>query len=214
MAQTEEALGGPKLTIQLVNDWIGTVLNPLIWGLSRELDVMSRSWTWRQYNGDFEHLAPAKKLVGYHYWPNCEQLFQYQPELAQKVMVYDQAVDQLRTRCTEAHSALLQAPEFKEIVQGLPPVRHSERPDFPRYLAEYTVNGIEELPSDYEIGELWNPRAHIFLDLGSRFEPIRAVRVAGDRLRQAAIDLQQLCTALRDTMADEFGVPRVPSRYA
>ncbi len=81
-------------------------------------------------------------MLSAYYRPNIEQFWRYYPALQQEAKAHDDALEELRSACRAAFERILQSEDFDRLV-GQVPVEKGDR----KYLAEYIVNGIRDLPS-------------------------------------------------------------------
>ena len=197
--------------------WKDTVLNPLIAGLrGQEYFLESGNWSWRQYKGKLEHLQPVKHLIGYYFWPNAEQMFEIDAQLAALADGYDRAVDRLEHECQEAFMAILQSPELRRLVDRHTTDEERQTPRLQQNLAEYIVNGLRELPDHYGTSPVWNREAEHFLSLRHSDPSVGAaldlVAAAGQVVQEANTALKSHCETMRNELARQFGLPRVAPR--
>ncbi len=193
-------------TTEQARAWLRTVLHPL----SRMASVSRHrleqgSLTYRQHLQGFELLGSSASAISPTVRLNFEQASRYLPKLRDLVSAYDDALVSLRDACREAERAIVAHPSVETIVS------RAERDiaELPRYLAEYAINGLVELPSGYSLRDLWTREGAALLALrsGDLTKQFAAVEAATSAAREAAIALDDF---LRETMldlADRHGLP-------
>ncbi len=170
-------IGKDRVKPNLVRAWFDTVLNPLIWGLRTEVDLVERgNFTWRCHSRRFASLAPVRSLVAAEAWDNLDQFLALYPNIKHLMDRHDQKLDELHARVSAFFDDLIGQPAFisalrKRGIEGAGTV-----PDpLADYAAEYLANSIAHLPDYYSTAEFWNAHSGEFFELRER-DPELVVR--------------------------------------
>jgi len=197
-----------KPSREQVRAWLGTVLAPIINALRVESERVSNgNWSFRCSTSDFEFLWPIEKMLSPVFLPNLKQFWRYHPALQKQAEAHDDALTKLRNACRAAFERLLQSEDFNRLAQQTP-VECGDR----KYLAEYIVNGIRDLPSHYSYADVWRSHGGAFLDLRSRpalQDSFQVLRQVGEAFRNAVERLREETEQLQWTLADELQLPPV-----
>ncbi|MBN8612650.1 MAG: hypothetical protein J0L92_18795 [Deltaproteobacteria bacterium] len=193
--------------------WLQTVLLPLSRMASVTRNRLEQgSLTYRQHLQGFELLGSSASAISPTVRLNFEQAARYLPELRDLVRAYDDALVTLRDACREAERVLVAHTAMAAAVASA----ERDVTDLPRYLAEYTINGLVELPSGYSLRELWAREGASLLALRARelAKEFDAIDVARSAATDAAVALDD---SLRETMlalADRHGLPVIDLEIA
>lgn len=193
-----------------VRAWLTTVIAPIGRALAVEHDRATRgNWSFRSETRDFEFLWPVAKMVSVQYLPNLEQLLRYRRDLEKLVREHERALAILLAAANRAYEKVIQSEQFRAVAASSS-VAESDR----RYLAEYIVNGIRDLPSYYVHYEVWTREGGRFLDLReapvlrSEFESLAA---SGRDFAAAIKGLRAAVASLQAELADAYKLPPVDS---
>jgi hypothetical protein len=217
---------GKSVGPNIVRAWFDTVLNPLLYGLSVEHNVLtSGDWTWRFRPPRLLSLVPVRAHVVAEARDNLEQFLAFHPECRRPIEEHDRRVESLFSACQLFHKALTNSAAFKEAYDRttaqVPLAPGSSVSDLfgatlPEdhldVIAEYVVNNAGKLPSYYKTAPLWN-------QYGAEFVRVResdAVRPhweesqnAGAQLADAVDELATAIRAARQELSLEYDVPFV-----
>lgn len=197
-----------KPSREQVKAWLGTVLTPMSGSLRVEYDRASKgNWSFRCDTRDFEFLWRTEEMLSPVYRPNLEQLWRYYPTLREQAKAHDEALVNLQKACQAAFERILQSEEFDRLREQFP-VEKDDR----KYLAEYVVNGLRDLPSHYALSDIWRDHGNKFLDLRSKpaLKPgFEEVRRAGELFRREVEHLLQEIERIQEALADKFQLPPV-----
>ena len=146
-------------------------------------------------------------MIAAPFLQNRSQYFRAEPNIRHKCDKHDQLLEVLRESCRWGFDALLSNSEFLRLCEegSIDQVNRE-------YLAEYIVNGVNDLPGNYVHHKLWSTRGGELLAL-RELKDLKALFVGIEResvLMQRAAN--ELLEALRDRqldLADEFGLPAV-----
>ncbi len=133
--------GKKAATREMVRAWLTTVIGPMVDALQIEARKFEgrTNWTFRAGMEDFEFLLPIFGMVAPHFQANREQFFRYDGQVERACVRHDEALASLRDATRSAFRLVLLSPRFLALAA---PVADRDR----RYLAEYWVNGVENLP--------------------------------------------------------------------
>lgn len=191
-----------------VRAWLTTVIAPTASALSVEGERVKRgNWSFRCETQDFEYLWPVVKMIAVPYLPNLEQLLRYRKDLGSLVDAHDGALADLLTAARNVYRKLLQSERFRKLAASIS-VAESDR----KYLAEYVVNGIRDLPSHYVHYEIWVREGGRFLDL--REAPGLAAEISGlasaGRAFATRVEaFRESVSVLQVDLADKYKLPPV-----
>ncbi|MFH0902621.1 MAG: hypothetical protein V2A73_18480 [Pseudomonadota bacterium] len=189
--------------------WLATVVGPMVDALHVEARrIQSDNWSFRHYSKDFEFLWPTEKMVAAPFQPNLVQFLRHYPDMASLVRAHDDRVKSLRSACIAAYDVLLQDTGFLRLARV---ATHGDSDDI-RYFAEYTINGIRELPQNYATHEAWNSSANKFLarrEAASLKPKFIEVKTLGHDLCEAITSLLDNLVETQQRLADEYGLPPV-----
>ncbi len=154
----------------IVRAWFDTVINPLLHGLSRERELLKEgNWTFRFYKRRFDELAPVKEYLHQAGSENLKQFLGFFPEGALLIQKHDQGIDRLREACIELFERIRTNAAFRREFEAIAAESASllnkdfasnfgasfSPEDQQALLAEYLVNGIQNLPEYYTTHRLW-----------------------------------------------------------
>lgn len=204
MERADTKRGSPSK--KQVEVWLTTVLNPLARALAAERAcAASKHWSFREHSEDFEFLQPTRTMVSDVYVKNLEQVQDYLPSLAAKTTRHDQILDQLRAACRDAFRAILDSEEFQ--------LETRDQPDARRYMAQYLVNSVGELPSHYALREYWARHREELVRICARPPIAKCLLKAektGELFTNALDALRQEVDRQIADLADRHKLPRVP----
>jgi len=200
----------------LVRAWFDTVLNPLIWSLRTEANLLDRGdFTLRTNVEDFGgkplfvSLVPVREHITTDARDNLDQFLTVYPEIKVTIDDHDQKLHVLYERVSAYYTALVELPELHEILRPLP-----GGDAIAPYVAEYVVNNITQLPYFYANYGLYKTRGPEFLALRERDEVVpywSSARTAQEEFRSAVDVLVTALTNLRGELSFALDVPIVES---
>lgn len=166
--------------------FLNTVISPMIRALTVETDALSaKNPTFRAHSLDFEFLWGSESMLSHPHLPNLKLFYYFFPEIQKAAARHDVCIGQLRDACAAAFEQLLKTGEFLTLVGDR---TSSER----RSLAEYVVDGHDELPDFYSLCHVWNSQASAYLAL----RKIPALSPLFEAVNQAALELQKAVAKL------------------
>jgi hypothetical protein len=196
-----------------VQDWITSVLNPMIAALERSLELLPQGpgrWDFR--TRDFVDLHPIAEYVEPAYQPNFQDLVDKHPNLVEPLERHDVLLQRLRTATEVAHARLVSCDEgkpFRAAVEQAMAMRPGE--DVLRSLAAHVVSGYREVPRDLPHAAIYNPGGLLAVRGRSCVvkELEQQANAAGELAKFSASLAAQL-KVLRTELADRFRVRIVP----
>lgn len=197
-----------KPSKEQVKVWLGTVVAPMVDALRVESGRVSHgNWSFRCDTQDFEFLWPTEEMFSPVYRPNAEQFWRYYPIFRKLAADHDDALAKLRSACLDAFERLLRSEDFSHLLAKVS-VEQGDR----KYLAEYVVNGISDLPSHYALLDVWCQHGSAFLDLRSRpnlKDSFQAIQRAGEPFGHELDRFLGEMERLQQMLADKFQLPPV-----
>jgi hypothetical protein len=191
-----------------VRAWLTTVIAPMASALAIESERVKRgNWSFRCETRDFEFLWPVPKMIAVPYVPNLEQLLRFRNDLKTLVHAHDGALADLLIAAGDLYEKVLQSERFQSLAASIS-VAESDR----KYLAEYIVNGVRDLPSHYVHYELWVREGGRFLDLREApglVTEVRGLLLAGRRFAGRVDSLLESVNGLQVGLADKYKLPPV-----
>lgn len=162
----------------IVRVWFDTVLNPIISGLDNELYVLNKSnLTWRGFLNTFEELKPIAAFCEYRYKDNFEQILRHYPNINDIISKYNSSFEDLEEKTYQLYLALKSSKKLIAIYNsGVENYVNTTNPtenklktlrneNNYRFIAEYLINGFEELEPEYTLSPIWNSNIQNFKQL-------------------------------------------------
>jgi hypothetical protein len=167
----------PPLHSRRVEAWVHSVLNPIIEGLGREQFLLERGdLSWRSYSRGCEYIRPIAQYIGPSQVPNLED-FLDDPEnsgFAAQFSQHDQSLGKLESSVKRFFEELTKSASFAgEVSSALQ--EHATGPHssqsysatmtdeaVAKYVGEYLINNIENLPQHYGLYEFWSQNRERF----------------------------------------------------
>jgi len=204
------AVDKPTISAGRVQDWITSVINPILDGVRRELRFLPTGpWRWHPKNRAFEFFVPVKDYVPHPFTDNYQDLIEKHEELRGEFGVHDGLLAAFGAEFARGYDLLQSMPGIFENERGEYGINDDNRDWF----VAYVVGGFERLP-DYYVGhDVYNPRADRLLAAGRGALEAARVDVAG-LARQLADSDDKLAihlVDLRRELADRYGVRVRPS---
>jgi len=86
-----EATSQHRVKPQLARAWFDTVINPLIWALRTETELVGRGdYTWRSHAGRMASLVAVRSHLMREAWDNLDQFLSFYPELKRAMDRHDE----------------------------------------------------------------------------------------------------------------------------
>lgn len=191
-------------------DWITSVINPILDGVRRELRFLPKGpWRWHPKNRAFEFFLPVKDYVPHPFADNYQDLLEKHDELREEFGVHDGVLEAFGTEFARGYDLLRSKPEMFQNERGEYGINDENRDWF----IAYVVGGFERLP-DYYVGhDVYNAVGGRLLDAGRGALQSARIDVA-DLARQLADTDEKLAkhlVDLRRDLADRYGVRVRPS---
>ena len=146
-------------------------------------------------------------MIAVPYLPNLEQLLRYRNDLKTLVHGHDSALAGVLIAARNVYEKVLQSEGFRSLAASIS-VAESDR----KYLAEYVVNGVRDLPSHYVHWELWAREGGRFLDLRKApglVAEVRGLASAGRDFAERVDALLASVSSLQVDLADKYKLPPV-----
>lgn len=200
------AANQPIISPGRAQDWISTVLNPIIDSVRRELRFLpSGPWRWVPATRSFEFFGPVSSYVPHGYTDNYDDFIEKQEAVLQEFGIHDGLLAAFATEFEQGFDLLrtsADAAEYRRLLDGVVP-----SPDSREWFISYTVGRFGRLP-DYYVGyERYNPVAAELIDASQRALDAAQVDVLGRARELHAVDerLERLLVEARRQLADQYG---------
>lgn len=216
----------PRKHSQRIAAWIYTVINPIVEGLQRELQLLdSGNLSWRFYSQRCEFIRPVGEYVDSDQEPNYSDFLVENTKYRQRFRSHDTSLDAVNNSASALFSALVSNPKFLEAVESsfqayekarqsdpVAPDLSSMRDDNIKYAAEYLINNYRDLPSYYSLAKLWKVASgamHSFRSSSGLFDQVQEnAHILKRESERLASDLE----SLRRDFSRRFDLPaaRIP----
>jgi hypothetical protein len=189
-----------------VQAWVYAILNPVIEGVRRELQLFEKgNVSWRFYSKKCEYIRPVVEYIDGNQLPNYEDFVAdgINEGFRASIDAHDGAVFAVETTATTFFDGLMRSSlflnevkkafdEYKLLAHDKPqyPDPDSIERDLPKYIAEYLINRTDFLPSHYLIHKFWE-------EFRNRFE-LSAADFAPYQQRESFQTFKQSVHTLRD----------------
>jgi len=168
-----------EISPKIVRVWFDTILNPIIEGLNIEFSFLKKNnLTWRGFNNTFEALKPVRTFFHYRYYANFDHLVAYHPIVQDNILLHDESLLRLSESCYNLYHQLKDSQLLKNnydyalqsYFEANPKIDDYKKDnlidnDNLKYIAEYILNGNNELDSAYTLSPLWNPNIILFKNI-------------------------------------------------
>jgi hypothetical protein len=200
-----------KISAGRAQDWIDTVINPVLDGIRRELRFLPNGpWRWQPKTRLFEFFLLAKAYVPHPYGDNYDDFVEKYEGVRNELGAHDTLLVAFAAKFERGFDALRADREsFKsELDASLTGRgRSAVPPDFRDWFVSYVAGGFERVP-DYYVGhDVYNRRADRLLAAGREVLARAKIDVAGFARKLADQDAKlatQLVNVRRD-LADHYG---------
>jgi hypothetical protein len=223
---------------EVVRAWRDAIINPLLSKLLREQQyLVKRKWTWELYRTKLSELSYISDRASYSGLQ--EEFSELYPEIQGAMDKHDEAVTNVRTKCEKFFQEIVEsqylldlylettsAESLQKLRSEFPTKleryqtdedlltelfgRSSPREDHLRLLAQYIVNGTDELPNNYTTYPFWNTYNEKFL-LMTNYPPISVYSNDADKARDELIHSVEFLISLlkktRSELAHQHGIP-------
>lgn len=205
-----EIPSGVNVAPERVQDWIVSVINPVLAGLYNERRYLPDGpWWWHHRAKTLERLAPIDGYVAVHFHPNLKDLRRFAPALSVDFDRHDAAVRELGEQVAMVFEKLVTSPAVKLLAK-----KHLGDPDETdfRFFVSWVAANATRLPNDFEGAAEYNKSK-----FAERALQAVGVETASDGRREPAKRLSEISVGLtsaldeaRTELADRFGVRIVP----
>lgn len=198
-------------------DWINTVINPVLDGIRRELRFLPGGpWRWQPNTRSFEFFLPAKAYVPHPYGDNYDDFVEKYDGVREALAVHDRLLSAFTEKFEGAYDTLsADRGSFKnELDASVAGRGHYGVPSETRdWFVSYVAGGFERLP-DYYVGhEGYNARADVLLAAGR--EVLGRAKIDVGRCARELADhdakLEKQLVGVRRDLADNYGARIRPS---
>ncbi len=210
---------------ELAKTWLVTVVNPLLEHVAHERYFLERkNWTWHYESRRFEFLLPLYEYIEPRYLPNFEQFYRRHREVSGKGKSHDQLLKALEQIVGKAFDVLINCEPFKRAYDtcltrskslgfdtSWASIGQSSLQGLHR-VAEYVVNNIDELPSDYSTAQFWQVHHSTLSSIASEHarELFHRIHHRGIRLQKVDGELNAALERVRSGYLRKFSIPPVP----
>jgi hypothetical protein len=194
----------PNISAERAQDWISSVLNPIIEGVRRELSLLARPLRWLHETRNFEYLHPIGDYVADIYFDNFEDFVQKHPTLRSDFRRHDDTLDELRTTVTDGYDRISKDSLFLAALQAATIGSKLADLDY-RYFMAHIAGGYPELSHPYANHEVYNRLPSDLRD-PDQLREVKAQRLAATR-KLEVIDqtIHDRLVKLRTEIADRYG---------
>jgi hypothetical protein len=194
----------PKISAERAQDWISSVLNPIIEGLRREMSVLGKPLHWLPETRDFEYLHPIEAYVAEIYFDNYEDFLEKHPKLRPEFRRHDEALDELRSAVAMAYDGLAGDTQYVASLAASTGGNDLTEVDR-RYFMAYIAGGHSALSPVFSKYDVFNRLPPELRD-PLRLHNLRGTRVSAAR-RLEVIDraIHDQLVKLRTEIADQYG---------
>jgi hypothetical protein len=214
----------PKKHSQRVAAWIYTVINPIVEGLQRELELLdSGNLSWRFYSQRCEFIRPLSEYVDGNQEPNYTDFLAENTKYRQRFQSHDGTLTAVNNSASALFGALISNPQFVAIVESssvayeqarqgdpLAPDLSNMQGDNVKYAAEYLINNYRALPSHYSMAKFWSIASdamHSFRASSGLFGQVQEnARILKHESEELVPDLE----SLRRDFSRRFDLPAAP----
>src|SRR5215510_2788931 len=114
MARKSSSTQQAEVSPRIIRAWFDTVLNPLLYGLSIEADVLSQgNLTWRLRTQSPVSLVPVRSLLMDLVQANLDQFLSLHPECIGPIEEHDAELARLVECCRTLHGRLIASKEMQ-----------------------------------------------------------------------------------------------------
>jgi len=200
-------LNGKRPSPKRVQDWISSVLNPIIDGLRREQGLLERkTWHWLPTRESFEYLHPVASFVAEIYRDNLDDFLLKNADLRPLIKKHDEALADV----SAAVSAIFQKLMGPKTAQIRNSARFSDELRW-KYFASFVAANLKEIPPDEPVAleyERLLPKAE------SVVHDEKADAESKAKVFRSRVDaLLDACVELRTSLADQYGARIIPVEY-
>lgn len=184
-------------------DWITSVLNPIIDGLRREKRILaSGTWSWIWTRQDFEYLHPISQYVSALFSDNLDDFLAKNSKWKREFEAHDRALGELGHAVRGIYDVVLQDEALRDELHPFAKAHRHGR----EYFASYVASGFKELPSDYGLSESYNEAAGLRSKALKIAEShLQEARTAASRLVKRVDQMLPQLVVTRTRIADRFG---------
>ena len=198
---------GKRPSAERVQDWISSVLNPVIEGVRREDRLLEmKSFHWLPTRHAFEYLHPVGAFVAEIYRDNYEDFLLKNPELQPLIRRHDEALEDLERAVSLVYEKLM-GPKASRLKASA----HLGEDARWKYFAAHVAANLKDMPSEEELAQEYQrllPKA-----VGIVHDEKQAAESKAKTLRARVAAFLNACVELRTDLADEYGARIIPVEY-
>ncbi len=202
----------PTITSERAQDWISSVLNPMIDGLRRESRFLPAGpWRWLFETRAFEYFHPMKEYVAEIYLDNFDDFMAKHPKLKPEFHRHDVTLAELQDAVALAFDTLHASSQLRADLARFAAARRVDDLGQQYFLASL-ASGYQELPSSFSNYEVYNSfpfelrrEAETLMS-----EPRSKACDAARRLDSFNKKLLESLQSLRTDIADRYGARIMP----
>jgi hypothetical protein len=222
----QKDLDAPQIKVgpNIVAAWFRQVVNPLLWSLRAEVDLLQRhKWTWRQFRCELEHIKPIWVLVA-SYQDSLVEFLRLHPNFAVLVEQYHEERVKLIKACDSLQQLLEPNKKLSSLYEQAKAdcsISHTGEPinqillngsdvEHKKFLAQYIVNRADEIFTGEVYKDVWNKYRNELLELLKTPEIIREhqqVVESGIALLRCVDELINSLIEIRRTLHLQYDVP-------
>jgi hypothetical protein len=193
-----------KISAERAQDWISSVLNPIIEGVRREVSLLGKPLHWLPETRDFEYLHPIASYIADIYFDNFEDFLEKHPKFRPGFQRHDDVLNELREAVTGGYDQLAGDRMFRAglaaatLGDDLTDLDH-------RYFMAFIAGGHPELPPVFSKHDVYNRLSSDLRD-PRQLHNIKGQRVSVSRsLEDIDRDIHDRLVKLRTEIADQYG---------
>lgn len=210
---TQEHGVGTKISRERAQDWISSVLNPIIDGLEveqRHLDA--HLWVWEPIAKRFEYLRSISDNVSEFYRDNLEDFLDQYPHFKDQFDEHDQLLPRLASIAVTGYELLRNHPDGESFRLLFQQAAENVRLDIPEHALDYfcaqVASGFQTLPDNYANAQLFNERIRPWIEQlkgGKLADALRDGSNLAMQLKETATRLRDGLKACRKEIANRYG---------
>lgn len=194
----------PKISAERAQDWISSVLNPIIEGVRREMSLLGKPLHWLPETRAFEYLHPLASYVADIYFDNYEDFLEKYPKLRGEFRRHDDALDELGRAVAEGYDRLVEDLVFKAGLAAAT-LGHDLTDVDRRYFMAFIAGGHLELPARFHEHDVFNRLPLDVRDPAQLHDVKRQRLSAAQKLDGIDREIHDQLVKLRTALADQYG---------
>jgi len=217
----------PPARANRVQAWVYAILNPVIEGVRRELQLIEKgNLSWRFYSKKCEYIRPVVEYIDANQSPNYEDFLAdgMNEGFKSGIDVHDNAVFTVEAAATTLFDGLMRSALFlNEVKKAFDEykLRAHDKPqypdpdsierDLPKYVAQYLINRTDLLPGHYLIHKFWEEfRSRFDLSAYQLRESFQAFKLSIHTLKDTSQGLLAALEKHRYGLCSTYDIPAAP----